>query len=345
MKKLFVAIVALLCLSLFLPAAFAGDPEACFQPTLRVGVAFDIQPPLYSFVRNTGTFGGITSTDLNTNADGTVRPYLALSLPFAVTDRFKVALEGDWSFTGSERRLDEQFNGGVAAREFDSDGTSHWVSADFLVSYALVKDAPVIKDLSVVAGLRWDYQTMSFADAHDAFGVLSSPANTLDFRMQSLAPVAGLACTFTGLKRGIWGGDIHLSVLAGPVVWGREDYRETFGNAGVITYRGDIDRGYLVRAFGDLTLLSGKISPRLDGTVSFFAQFTKTNVKGEVDGTLLGLGGPSFSPVDFEADNTVMVLGLSATLLFDICGRPQPVTPPPAPAPVIEPKLEPMSQK
>ncbi len=341
MRRIVPVILALACLALFIPAAFAADD--CFQPTLRVGVAFDVKQPLYSFVRETGTFANIRSTEVNPNTDSTARPYFALSLPFAVTDRFKVAVEGDWSFTGSERRLNEKINDGLGSRVFDSDGTSHWVSADFLVSYALVKDAPVIKDLSVVAGLRWDYQTMSFNDPRDVFNILTAPTDTIDFTMQSLTPVAGLAFTFAGFKRGIWGGDMHLSVLAGPVVWGHEDYKETFINAGFITYKGDIDRGYLVRAFGDMTLLSGKIAPRLDGSVSFFALFTKTNVKGEVDGALIGpVSG--FSPVDFESDNTVMVLGLNATLLFDICGRPAPVAPV-APAPVIEPKLEPMSYK
>ena len=121
----------------------------------------------------------------------------------------------------------------MADRTWDSDGTAHWVSSDLLVSYALIKDRPIIKDLSVVAGVRWDYQTMSFDDPRNALNVLSSPADTVDFRMQTLAPVAGLSLTVGGLKSGIWLGDAHLRVLAGPIVWGNEDYRETFG---VVTY-------------------------------------------------------------------------------------------------------------
>jgi hypothetical protein len=346
MKKIIAAILALFCLSLFLPAAFAADTDAWwFKPTLRVGVAFDAQRPLYNFTTKTAPLSGINSTDLNLTS--TARPYFALELPFAVTDRLTIALDGDWSFTGAERELNEGINEGTSKRVLDSDGMSHWVSASLLVSYALVKDYNLIKDLSIVAGIRWDYQTMSFDDARDNFTLVSSPLDTIDFTMQTLTPVAGLSCTLAGIKSGLWGGDIHLGVLAGPVVWGHEDYRETFGNEALMTYEGDISHGYIVKALADVTVLSGQLAPCLDGSVSIFAQLTKTHVEGVVDGAFDSnvLIGTGTAPFDFTGDSAVFVVGIGASLAFDICGRPTPPAPPAAPVvPEPAPTLTPMSK-
>jgi hypothetical protein len=346
MKKIIIGIVALSCVAAFVPAAFAGDTEDCrpwFTPTLRVGLAVDAQRPLYSFQTNGTPLLGISRIDLELRS--VERPYLALELPFAVTDRLTLTLDGDWSFTGWERDINERYNFGTAGRTWDSDGTAHWVSSDLLLSYALIKDRPIIKDLSVVAGVRWDYQTMSFGDPEHLVGVNSSPVDTVDFRMQTLAPVGGLSLTVGGLKSGIWLGDVHLAVLAGPIVWGNEDYRETFGStAFTLKYQGDISHGYVVRGYGDITLLSGKITPTMEALLAFFAQLTKTSVHGDVDGRIFAgsvLAGRG--PQEFRGDNFTLVFGLSASLAFDIC---EPVAAPaPAPAPVIEPKLEPMSYK
>jgi hypothetical protein len=169
--------------------------------------------------------------------------------------------------------------------------------------------------------------------------------DTIDFRMQTLAPVFGLSCTLGGIKHGIWGGDIHLKVLAGPVVWGHEDWKETFGNTAFsFHYKGDISHGYTVRAFADLTVLSGQLAPCMEGSVSIFAQLTKTNVKGVVDGAVTRGGVRSTAPYDFRSDSAVVVVGIGASLAFDICGKP---TPPAPPAPVVPepaPTLTPMSK-
>jgi hypothetical protein len=338
MKRIIIGTLALFCVAAFIPAAFAGDDANCrprFSPTLRVGLAVDAQTPHYSLTTKGVALSNLISNDLKLAS--VERPYLALELPFAVTDRLTIALDGDWSFSGSERRINEGVNVGLG-RTWESDGTSHWVSADLLVSYALIKDGPVIKDLSVVAGVRWDYQTMSFGDPRNAIGIISSPADTIDFTMQTLAPVAGLSATFGGLKSGIWLGDVHLRVLAGPIVWGHLNYKESFTPAYVFDFKGDLSHGYFVRGYGDFTLLSGKITPTMEGSLAFFAQLTKTSVSGTVTGSCLGLT----SPYEFKSDTLTLVFGLGASLAFDICG-PVPVVP--VPAPVIEPKLEPMSFK
>jgi len=345
MKRIVIGTLTLFCLAAFLPAAFAGDdaPSDCrpwFTPTLRVGLAVDAQEPQYRLTTKGVAISGLVRTDLK--LDSAERPYFALELPFAVTDRLTITLDGDWSFTGSDRRMSEALKvPGASGRTWESDGTSHWVSTELLVSYALIKDRPIIKDLSVVAGVRWDYQTMSFDDPDHAFGVVSGPADTIDFRMHTLAPVAGLSATFGGLKSGIWLGDVHLRVLAGPIVWGHLDYEESFATpAFLFDFEGDLSHGYFVRGYGDFTLLSGKLTPTMEGSLAFFAQLTKTVVSGTVIGRRLATS----SRYEFESDTFTLVLGLGGSLAFDIC-EPAPAAPAPAPAPVIEPKLEPMTFK
>ncbi len=193
-------------------------------------------------------------------------------------------------------------------------------------------------------GLRWDYQSLNFTDPDHTVNILTSPVDTVNFRMQTLTPLAGISCTFGEFKSGIWGGDLNVRVLAGPVVWGRVDYSEKFGNANFIRFEDDLSHGYLVKALADFELLSGKIAPGVDASLSLFAQYTKTNVKGAVVvDSFLGVTPFQTSPGDFESDSGVFVMGIAGTLMFDIPGKPAPVTPPPAPP--IEPKLEPMSQK
>jgi hypothetical protein len=344
MKKIVIGTLVLFCMTVFIPAAFAEDMDNCrpwFTPTLRVGLAVDARQPSYNFTATGPVMAGLTELDLE--IESVERPYLALDLPFAVTDRLTITLGGDWSFSAWKRDNTEIYYVDGAGRAWDSDGTAHWVSTDLLVSYALIKDRPILKDLSVVAGIRWDYQTMSFDNPHNVGGgVTSSPADTADFRMQTLAPVAGISLTVGGLKSGIWLGDVHLRVLAGPIVWGHEDYRETFGVTATVKMKGDLNRGYIVKCYGDFTLLSGKITPTMEGSLAFFAEFTKTGAAGGVDGTVNGVPGTIY-PFDFESDNATLVFGLGASLAFDICEpAPAPVV---EPAPPIEPKLEPMSFK
>jgi hypothetical protein len=94
-----------------------------------------------------------------------------------------------------------------------------------------------------------------------------------------------------------------------------------------------------------VTVLSGKITPTMDASLSLFGEYTKTNAKGEVTGiSYVGVNPVGRSSYDFEVDSSIFVFGIGASLAFDLYGTPEPVSAPPAPAPVIEPKLEPMSQ-
>jgi hypothetical protein len=172
MKKIIIVFLVLAFAAVFLPAAFAGDTEDCrpwFHPTLRVGVAFDAQPAIYHLSRPAG-FLGMTNSELKLGS--VARPYFALELPFHVTDRLAVTLNGDWSFTSSDRwDVHEHLTGNgitVVYRTWETDETAHWVSAEALVSYALIKDWEIIKDLSVVAGVQHQLGSFGSVPIQDA---------------------------------------------------------------------------------------------------------------------------------------------------------------------------------
>jgi hypothetical protein len=346
MKRFLICLLALSCLIFLIPAAFAAEDAAgtpFFNPTLRVGCAVDAGTSHYTFTTARSPIALLYGDDLTRESHP--RFYLGLELPFAVTDRLTLKLGGSWAFSGTEKDLLETGTapGVVGLRSFSADGANHWATADLLVSYALIRDAGVVKSLSAVAGVRWDYQSMGFHYPYAVTTFNSASSNTIDFRMQTLAPVFGLDCTFTGIKSGVWGGDLELAFLAGPIVWGSEDYHVSYfpGNISRMRMHGDFHEGYIVDVFAEATVLSGKITPAMGASLSVFGEYTHTIAKGEVTGTI-SIGTPPLrSPFHFETGSDVVVFGLSGALAFDLFGKPKPVTP--APAPVIEPKLEPMS--
>ena len=176
-----------------------------------------------------------------------------------------------------------------------------------------IKDRPIIKDLSIVGGVRWDYLNMKF---DNPYGVVTSSVDWLHFEMQTLAPVLGINGTFNGFKKGIWGGDMHLSFLGGPIVWGDQSYKERINNVNTLVYKGDQSPGYILKLYGDVTILSGKIIPTMEGSLAFFAQFTKTDINGTVDCKDLSQPFVPAHEFDFDGGGTVGVFGLSGSILF-----------------------------
>jgi hypothetical protein len=327
MKKIVFAIAVMVCAVLFVSAAFAAGKAAVsgsdategawwFKPSLSVGYAFDIADSQYTFTNRGVTLIGAAKMEVEPPSLSGI--YIAGEFPFAVTDRFKLALGGSWtpSFTNDDMR--EGYNNSpiLNNRKWDVDN-NYGVTADFLASYVVLKNLSFIKDVAVVAGVRWDYHSMSF-DEPTSVGILSAPGDTMDLSMYTLAPVFGLTSTFKGFKSGIFGGDMSLGILAGPIVFGHVNYKERFGN-GTLALRSDDDfgGGYLLKVFGEITALSGKITKRTEGSLSIFAQYTRTQTGSGVEmraysgGTLIGTAG-----YDFDANSDVMVVGLKAAVTF-----------------------------
>ena len=321
MKKIMIVISALMCFVLCASLVFAGEDVARsgddskwrFKPTLSVGYAFSNDTHI-KFDSDIG-LAGVRNIDLK--IPGFSGVYLAAELPFALTDRLKLTLGGRLAFPGSNREATEAYNDFVANRDYDSNDR-YWVTADLLLSYAFVKNVSCLKDLSAIIGFRWDYQTMSFDNPHNVLGVASLPWDTISFRMYTYTPVFGLTSTFKGFKSGIFGGDVKLGIFGSPIGWGNAKYSEEFDAGGTrIRFDGDIDRVAFYKILGDFTVLSGKITPGIEASLSFFAQYTKFFTKERLSG-VADLGGVpvGLSDYNFKMRPDLATLGIKASIAF-----------------------------
>ena len=322
MKKIMIVISALVCLVFCASLAFAGDKavdnpvkkdrEPWFKPSLSVGYAFSSDTHIKLDMESIGIVG-LRDTDLK--IPGFSGVYLAAELPFALTDRLKLTLGGHLAFPGSNRGATEAYNGFVASRDYDSNDR-YWVTADLLLSYAFVKNVSCLKDLSAIIGFRWDYQTMSFDNPHSTFGVLTSPLDKVSFRMHTYTPVFGLTSTFKGFKSGIFGGDVKLGIFGSPIGWGNAKYSEEFGQIARISIDGDLSRVTFYKILGDFTLLSGKITPGIEASLSFFAQYTKFITRERLSGGGYLGGAVGQSDFDFKMHPGLATLGIKASIAF-----------------------------
>jgi hypothetical protein len=291
----------------------AAEKEAgysWFKPNFSVGYAFSGDTNITFTTKQTG-LGGITKIDFK--APDLSGIYVAGELPFALTDRLKVTLGGRWAFSGRKAEGDEIYNNGVASRIWDSNNPD-WVTVDLLLSYAFIKNFSFLRDVSAVLGFRWDYQSMKFMNPQ-AQGVLSSPLDTISFRMNNYTPVFGLTSTFKGFKYGILGGDVKLGVFGSPVGWGKAKYTEEFGNLARIRYDGDFNHAYYFNVLGEITALSTKITTGVEASVSVFAQYTKfyinDDVTGKIDGIIIGQ-----SDFGFKIRPNLATVGIKASVAF-----------------------------
>jgi hypothetical protein len=324
MKKIMLGIVAVLCMVLFVSAAFAGEKGAIsnsegnywapwFKPALSVGYAFDAIDSNFTFTTRGGPLLGVTREDIEPPRLSGI--YTALELPVDVTCRLKLALGGSLTSNLTTDDMREVYNYGIARRIWDLDNSNNRWSADFLASYAFVKDLSFIKDISVVAGVRWDYQTARYDEPLAVGSIGSGPRDKEDFTMYTVAPVFGLTSTFKGYKSGIFGGDIKLGLLGGPIVFGHVNFKETGANrADFLRFDDDLNSGgYLFKVFGEITALSGKITPAIDGSLSIFAQCTLSKAGGTLDATDSTGATGSF---DFDSASSVVAIGLKAAITF-----------------------------
>lgn len=324
MKKLMIGIIAMLFMALSASGAFAGKQGdmskskgtlSWLKPTLSVGYAYEASKPDFTFTTKGIDLGGGSKIDIQPPRLSGI--YLAGELPFDVTSRLKLALQGTWTGSLTNKDMFEEDNDGQSYRSWDLVNHSDAVSASFLASYAFVKDRSFIKDIAAVAGVRWDYHTMRFDQPTDAFGVLTSPTDTLDISMHTLTPVFGFTGTFKGFKSGIFGGDIRLGLLGGPIVWGHLKYDETFTPINLFHSADDLHSGYLLNAFAEITVLSGKITSGMHGSLSLFGRYTRSSEKGTANITWTQYGTfVDSSPFDFDTASDVVAIGLKAAINF-----------------------------
>jgi hypothetical protein len=313
MKKTTMEILVIVCLVLCALVTFAAEKEtgySWFKPSLSVGYAFSGDTNITFTTKQVG-LGGITKIDAKVPDVSGI--YVAGELPFALTDRLKLALGGRCAFSISNEHMNEVYNEVIARRKWESENR-YWVTADLSLSYAFIKNFSFIRDVSAVLGFRWDYQSMKFKNPQ-AQGVLSSPVDTISFRMNNYTPVFGLTSTFKGFKYGILGGDVKLGVFGSPVGWGKPKFTEEFGNLARIRFDGDFNHAYYFNVLGEITALSAKITKGVEASVSVFAQYTKfyinDDVTGKIDGIIIGR-----SDFDFKIRPNLATVGIKASMAF-----------------------------
>jgi hypothetical protein len=317
MRKIMIAFFAVLGIILFVSTVFAAEPVGAswFKPALSVGYAFEAIDPHFTFSTRGVSLIGATKLDLR--APRVSGLYAALALPFAVTDRLKLTLDGSWTMSFNNQGAKEVYNSSPLERRYwDLDNNNDMWSTDFLASYAVLKDLSFIKDISVVAGVRWDYQSARFDNPSTAV-ILSTPSDKINLDMYTIAPIFGFTGTFKGYKSGIFGGDMSLGFLAGPIAFGHVKFKETFGGTLALRTDDDLSGGYIIKIFGEITALSGKITSGMDGSLSVFAQYTTSQVKGGQ--TVSAYNGSALvvkETYGFDSASGVVAVGLKAALSF-----------------------------
>jgi len=252
--------------------------------------------------------------------------YLAGRIPFTFGKRLEATLSGSWAIpVGSSDVNDAEF--AMPDEQFYFGGRSwksktDWVNGDFQVSYAILKDLDILKALSPVVGLRYDYWRTKYYDPHNVtpgFAV-ASPADTGKFQTSSLLPYIGLTFTIGGLQFGTFGGDLKLGAMGGWIAWGKVKHYETRDMGGIRhdTFKGKLHGdGYLfdfAEFFIDYTVFSLPLSQRIQGSLSLFAKYNLFYGGGELEGTRMPAG--TFDTFDFKMNRSSAVAGISAALKF-----------------------------
>jgi hypothetical protein len=323
MGRKFLMFAGLLSIVLFASVALAGDYSAPtkvkddgawrFKPSFSVGYAFGDDPDLKFTLKDGSSLGGVTKSEVEVPSFSGV--YIAGELPIAITDRLLLTIAGRWAFNASDEDSREVYNNNIARRDWDSDGRD-WVTADLLLSYAFVKELGFLKDLSGVVGFRWDHHSMDYEDPHSVSGVLSASSNKIDFEMNTYSPVFGITSTFMGPKSGIFGGDIKLSFFGSPFCYGDMNYKESFGPLPTrIKYDGSLNDVSFYSFYGEVTALSGKVSPGMTASLLIFGQYTEFFAEERVNGTI-SAPFTAESKFDFDSNPSLAVVGLKAALAF-----------------------------
>ncbi|OGP66867.1 MAG: hypothetical protein A2W27_08450 [Deltaproteobacteria bacterium RBG_16_44_11] len=313
-KALLIKVLLLFCVVLFAPSVFAADGATTprFKPSISIGYAFAVETDFtFESLDGVGLAGLIKADHEIPNFSGI---YVAGDFLFNFTDRLNLSAGVKGTFPLTDEENAETINNGTAVRNWDTD-KRYWYTADLLVSYAFIKDASFLKNLSAVAGFRYDYHKMSFDNARLTSGALVTlPTDTTDIKMQTFSPVLGITSTLQGFKSGIFGGDIKLSLLGSPFVFGKIDYTEGFGDPAFrFNVDDNFDHAYFFNVGVEVTAISAKIGPKADLIVSLFGQYTRFVIDDDV---VLTANTGSAKNYNFEAQPNTAVIGIKTAIEF-----------------------------
>lgn len=296
-----------------------GATTSRFKSSLSLGYAFSGGSD-FNFSSDDG--GNIFSgREFKHKLPGLSGVYVAGDLRFNFTNRLSLTAGAKGTASFKNGNDDETVSfppPGFAVRNWDADDR-YWCTADLLLSYAIVKDASFLKDLSAVAGFRYDYHKISFKNPQvPGGGLMSLPTDKTDIKMQTYSPVLGVTSTLQGFRSGIFGGDIKLSLLGSPFVFGRIDYTEGFADP-IFKFEvaENFGRSYFVNIGAEVTAISAKIGPRADLTVALFGQYTQFVIDDKVTMTGVNSGGDAISrDYNFSARPNMAVVGIKAAIEF-----------------------------
>ena len=313
-KTSFIKVLLLSYMVLFAASAFAADGATTprFKPSISIGYAFAGETDfVFESLDGVGLAGLSKADHKIPNLSGV---YVAGDFLFNFTDRLSLVAGAKGTFPlGNGENSETVGISTFAVRDWDTDDR-YWYTADLLLSYAFIKDASFLKNLSAVAGFRYDYHKISFKNPRvTSGGVVNLPTDKTEIKMQTYSPVLGITSTLQGFKAGIFGGDIKLSLLGSPFVFGKIDYSEGFADP---AFRFNVDdnfgHSYFFNVGVDVTAISVKISPKADLTVSLFGQYTRFVIDDNVALTRL----TATKDYNFEAQPNTAVVGIKTAIEF-----------------------------
>jgi hypothetical protein len=349
MKKVFMFSALSLVVLLAIGPALAQDeggstPVLRVRPSLSIGYIGDVDNTTYSLNSATGNIGGVSERKYMYQNFSQL--YLEGVLAVDIGRRFSTEIITAWALPVHDEYVrEDDLGAGALLGGRTWKVYTLWSALEGNVSYDLIGDPSVPFSFKPKVGVRWDYWSMSYDEpfaVSPGFAV-ASPADTAEFYSSAVLPFGGFTASYSGFRRGMWGGDLVVEAEGGPLAWGKARHKETRDLGGVRhdVFEGGLDRGYFYEVSINYNVLTLDFSPKVQGTVGLFGKLSGFHVEGDLDGSRNGVELAEFR---FIMDRSLYMAGITMGVTFDIFGKPTAVPPAPAPAPVIEPKLEPMSK-
>lgn len=295
------------------------------EPTISVGYLCNLGTTEYTLTARAAGIGGVRERLYDYKNSPAI--YLAGRLPITFGKRLEVALSGSWGIPAGATELNHNDfalphkGAPLGGRSWDTE--TNWVTGDFQLSYAIIKDFSIIKAVAPVGGLRYDYWRTTFDDPHKVSPgfAAAGPTDTAKFYTSTLLPYVGLKATIGGLKIGVFGGDLKLGAIGGWTAWGKVQHEEDRHGSGTLrfdTFKGDLRNSGHLFDFGeffiDYTVISFPLSQKIKGSLSIFAKYNLFNATGKLDGTRIP--AVAFDTFDFKIDRASVAGGISVALKF-----------------------------
>jgi hypothetical protein len=303
----------LLCFCLFYVPLSAGADDGVFatvKPSFNAGFAFADQTDMHFRALDGSGLSG--ANDLLLRFPELRGKAITGEIPFALTDRLIFSFVGRWSFPSTDETLAEQYNNStLIGRNWRIDEWDH-ATLDILLSYVFFSDESF--SAAALAGFRIDRQFVALSHPAEPARVLSSASDIVDFRMNTYAPLVGLAATYKGLKSGSLTGDITAGIIGSSCGYGNMEFLESFGGVRGLAVDSDLDGTEFYTLFGEVTMLSGRIGPKVTTSLGLYASYTKYFI----DDTVLFVTVPATAEKEYEFNfhSDVATVGLKGAIAF-----------------------------